>query len=183
LSHYSTRWTALPVSLHFRVGGKYQQEYREFIIKENNNLEFIASMISVWLTILTSHDEEFPCFLALGGNMSAMSWLHKANVDKNENKPLHLPTRKYAEVLMGNNCCLYSQHIQGVKNKVADALSRLHHLSPLCMHNYIIKHLFHLLFILYLSHLKYLMTDEDQRYEGVGEGTKKQGNEGLEMMV
>ena len=71
--------------------------------------------------------------------MPAVSWLHKANVDENENKPLHLATRKYAEILMQHNCCLYSQNIQGEKNKVADALSRLHHLSPLCMHTYIIS--------------------------------------------
>jgi hypothetical protein len=70
--------------------------------------------------------------------MSVVSWLHKAKVDENENKQLHLATRKYAEILMRYNCCLYSQHIKGEKNNVADALSRLHHLSPLCMHNYII---------------------------------------------
>jgi hypothetical protein len=114
-------------------------EFKEFVRLENNTLEFVASMVSVWLTILTCIKEEYPCFLALGDNMPAVSWLHKANVDENENKPLHLATRKYAEILMQHNCCLYSQHIQGEKNKVADALSRLHHLSPLCMHTYIIS--------------------------------------------
>jgi len=113
-------------------------EFRELVIQENNNLEFIPSMVSVWLTILTCINEEFPCFLALGDNMSAVSWLHKANVNENKNKQLHLATRKYAEILMRHNCCLYSQHIKGEKNNVADALRRLHHLSPLCMHNYVI---------------------------------------------
>jgi hypothetical protein len=149
-------------------------EFKEFVKLENNTLEFVASMVLVWLTILTCIKEGYPCFLALGDNMSAVSWLHKANVDENENKPLHLATRKYAEILMQHNCCLYSQHIQGEKNKVADALSRLHHLSPLCMHTYIISN--------FPSQvpptptqnilLGDLMAAEDQRSEGVGEGTK-----------
>ncbi len=33
-------------------------------------------------------------------------------------------------MLMQHNSCLYSQHIKGVHDNVADALSRLHHYSP-----------------------------------------------------
>jgi len=114
-------------------------EYRAFVQKKNNILEFIASFTSVWLTILLDLPEPFSCFLALGDNTSAVSWLHKASVDELENKPLHMATRKYAETLMNQNCCLYSQHIQGAKNNVADALSRMHNYSPPCLHAYISK--------------------------------------------
>ncbi len=93
----------------------------------------------MWLTILLDLPEPYSCFLALGDNTSAVSWLHKASVDELENKPLHMATRKYAETLMNQNCCLYSQHIQGAKNSVADALSRMHNYSPLHLHSYIIE--------------------------------------------
>jgi hypothetical protein len=86
-------------------------EYKTLVKKENNNLEFLASFVSVWLTILLDLPEKYCCFLALGDNTSAVSWLHKASIDKLENKPLHMATRKYAEILMKQNCCWYSQHI------------------------------------------------------------------------
>jgi hypothetical protein len=50
-----------------------------------------------------------------------------------------MATRKYAEIFIRHNCCLYSQHIQGAKNQVADALSRSHNLSPSCTHSYIVS--------------------------------------------
>jgi len=115
------------------------EEYKTFVQEKNNILQFIASFTSVWLMILLYLPEPFSCFLALGKNTSAVSWLHKASVDELENKPLHMATRKYAETLMNQNCCLYSQHIQGAKNNIADALSRMHNYSPLHLHSYIIE--------------------------------------------
>jgi len=50
--------------------------------------------------------------------------MHKANIDDTKNLPLHMAARKYAEVLLKADCCLYSQHIAGVTNPVADLLSR-----------------------------------------------------------
>jgi hypothetical protein len=52
----------------------------------NNSLEFVAALISVWVAIITRENKE-DCFLALGDNMSAMGWLHKANID--ESKTYH----------------------------------------------------------------------------------------------
>ncbi len=57
-------------------------------------------------------------------------WTKILNIDDSENYPLHQAARKYTILLMEYNCCLYSQHIKGVHNNVANALSRLHHLSP-----------------------------------------------------
>ncbi len=84
----------------------------------------------MWLTITNHQAPPNSCFLSLGDNTSSVGWLHKANIDETKNYPLHEATRHYATLLINNHCCLYSQHIKGVSNKVADALSRLHHYSP-----------------------------------------------------
>ena len=55
--------------------------------------------------------------------MSAVGWLHKANVDDTKNLPLHMATRKYAEILLQADCCLYSQNIAEEYNIMADILS------------------------------------------------------------
>jgi hypothetical protein len=114
---------------------KYQQRVKQ----KNNSLEFLAQLVTVWLTILHGTQHPYPCFLALGDNSSAIGWLHKANVDADNNLPLHLAARKYAEILMQNNSCLYSQHIKGIHNNVADALSRMHHYSPDSLERFILS--------------------------------------------
>jgi hypothetical protein len=53
-----------------------------------------------------------------------VGWLHKANVDESKNLPLHMAARKYAEILLQADCCLYSQQIAGKNNTIADILSR-----------------------------------------------------------
>jgi len=88
--------------------------------RQNNSLEFVAALLTVWGAILSKNVPEEACFLALCDNTSSVSWLHK---------PLHLAVRKYAEVLLHADCCLYSQHIAGVSNKVADLISQKFDLS------------------------------------------------------
>jgi hypothetical protein len=99
-------------------------EFHQAIIRQNNSLEFVASIVSVWLAIHKEYVEKEACFLALGDNASAVGWPHKANMDETKNSPLHIAARKYAEILMEADCCVYSQHIKGIQNNVADALSR-----------------------------------------------------------
>jgi hypothetical protein len=99
-------------------------DLRQAVLKQNNSLEFVASILSVWVAIQNEYAEKETYFLALGDNSSAVGWLHKANMDESKNLPLHLAARKYAEVLMEADCCVYSQHINGIYNNVADALSR-----------------------------------------------------------
>jgi hypothetical protein len=94
----------------------------------NNSLEFVAALISVWVAISTRENKE-DCFLALGDNTSAVGWLHKANIDESKNLPLHMAARKYAEILLQDDCCLYSQHIVGKHNTFADILSRKFNLT------------------------------------------------------
>ncbi len=114
-------------------------KYLHRVQNKNNILEFISALITIWIALLDSPKSFYPCILALGDNTSAVGWLHKANIDETENKPLFSATRKLAELLMEKDCCLYSQHIQGIHNNVADALSRLHHLSPSDLYHHILS--------------------------------------------
>jgi hypothetical protein len=50
--------------------------------------------------------------------------LLRASVDEKKDLPLHMAARKYAEILLHADCCLYSQHIAGKYNVIADTLSR-----------------------------------------------------------
>lgn len=99
------------------------------LASQNNSLEFVAALVSVWAAILSEEAPKETCFLALGDNSSAVGWLHKANVDDSKNLPLHMAARKYVEILLQADCCLYSQHIPGKKSIVANILSRKFDLS------------------------------------------------------
>jgi hypothetical protein len=104
-------------------------EFQEGVTNRNNCLEFLASIVTVWQSILHHRAKKEECFLSLGDNTSAIGWLHKANVDQDKNLPLFLAARKFAKIMLASNSCLYSQHITGVSNGVADALSRKFELS------------------------------------------------------
>jgi hypothetical protein len=58
----------------------------------------------VWLSIYSGSAPKYSCFLALGDNSPAVGWLHKANVDEENNKPLHLAARHYAKILLNGEC-------------------------------------------------------------------------------
>jgi hypothetical protein len=96
---------------------------------QNNSLEFIAAFISVWVVIMDKQVQKETCFLALCDNSSGEGWLHKANIDESKNLPLHMAARKFAGTLLQVDCCLYSQHIAGPLNVVADTVSRRFDLS------------------------------------------------------
>jgi hypothetical protein len=90
---------------------------------KNNCLEFMASIITIWQAILYERSGQEECFLSLGDNSSSVGWLHKASIDPTRNLPLFLASRKFATIMLTNNTCIYSQHIPGVSNVIADALS------------------------------------------------------------
>jgi hypothetical protein len=108
---------------------KIPDEYQICVLSRNNCLEFIAAFISVWQLILSGRSSQEDCFLSLSDNSSAVGWLHKANTDYTKNLPLFLAARKFTQVLLSSNSCLYSQHIPGSSNVIADALSRRFDLS------------------------------------------------------
>jgi len=115
------------------------EEFRSAVLYQNNSLEFLASLVSVWVAISKNYAESEMCFLALGDNSSAVGWLHKANVDDTKNYPLHIAARKYGEILLQADCCVYGQHIRGIYNNVADALSRKSELSDKDLTSYILS--------------------------------------------
>ena len=63
-------------------------EYKECVHHQNNCLEFLASIITVWQAIINKHANDEECFLSLGDNSSSVGWLHRANTDKSNNLPL-----------------------------------------------------------------------------------------------
>ncbi len=128
-NHYGLAW-------RLKIPDKFQKRVQN----KNNSLEFLASIITVWFTILNHQAPPNSCFLSLGDNTSAVGWLHKANIDETKNYPLHSAARHYATILISNHCCLYSQHIKGINNKVADTLSRLHDYSPESLTTFISQH-------------------------------------------
>ena len=91
------------------------EEFSQSVNKQNNLLEFVASVISVGIEILDGTPTQ-SCFLSFADNTSAVGWLHKANVNENTNKPLEIATRHFATLLIQANCCLYSQHFKGSEN-------------------------------------------------------------------
>jgi hypothetical protein len=103
--------------------------FQNAVKNQNNCLEFLASIITVWQPIINKHTNEEECFLSLGDNTSSVGWLHKANTDNSNNLPLFTASRKYARLLLASHSCLYSQHIPGISNGVADVLSRCHDLN------------------------------------------------------
>jgi len=81
-------------------------------------------MFTIWQAVLQDESCHEECFLSLGDNSSAVGWLHKASIDPSKNLPLFLASRKFAQIVLENNSCIYSQHIPGVSNSIADILSR-----------------------------------------------------------
>jgi len=104
-------------------------KFQEAVKNRNNCLEFLASIITIWQAILQKRIIAEECFLSLGDNSSAVGWLHKASIDPDKNSPLFSASRKFAEILLSSNTCIYSQHIPGSSNKIADVLSRKFELS------------------------------------------------------
>jgi hypothetical protein len=103
---------------------KIPEKFHEAVTNKNNCLEFLASVITIWQAILHERSNEEECFLSLGDNASAIGWLHKASIDPDKNSPLFSASRKFAHILLSSKTCIYSQHIPGSSNKIADALSR-----------------------------------------------------------
>ena len=92
-----------------------------------NFLEFLASWIGIWIEII-NNKEKYARYLCLTDNSCAIGWLYKANFCPESQKSNDVVARKMAEIMMEEECCLFSQHIKGSSNVIADSLSRDHHL-------------------------------------------------------
>lgn len=95
-----------------------------------NILEFLAVLITTWLTIeyLRIEDGKGMKILAQTDNTSALGWLKgSTRFDKQNMVSTTLREkigRKLARLLMEANLSLYSQHVPGIQNDIADHLSR-----------------------------------------------------------
>jgi hypothetical protein len=94
-----------------------------------NTLEFLASVVTVWIDVLAGRAIPESCFLAETDSTTGAGWLHKSNFAKEYKQAQLRIARKYAELLMDSGTCLYSQHIKGKHIGVTDSLSRDHNLD------------------------------------------------------
>ena len=97
-----------------------------------NLLEFIAAVITIELTL--NHGKNNQKILAFTDSSSALGWLFKASFPTS--MPHHDTTARYlAASLIRRDSSLYSQHVPGKHNIIADSLSRDLHIPPLTLTN------------------------------------------------
>jgi len=94
----------------------------------NNVLEFLAMAVNIWLLVLESRANKVSheCFLALGDNTSALGWVRRCSqlgADSWYRAPVNAIARHLALLLLDAQHLLFTQHIQGAHNVVADILS------------------------------------------------------------
>jgi hypothetical protein len=56
--------------------------FRQSMLQQNNSLEFVASLVSVWVALVNNYAEKEMCFLALGDNSSAVGGYTRAMLTK-----------------------------------------------------------------------------------------------------
>lgn len=95
-----------------------------------NTLEFISSVISIWIDILNNHINPNDCILSQTDSATAAGWLKKSNfldTTSTSKFSIHLVVaRKLASIVMESSTCLYAQWFLRDSNNIADALSRDH---------------------------------------------------------
>lgn len=106
----------------------------------NNILEYLAAFITIWLEIFEGFAPPESCILSCSDSTSAVGWLFRNNFNS-FTQPIHEEiSRKLAEIMINNECCLYSQHHKGKRNVLADLLSRCFFLDDLTLTNFFKKH-------------------------------------------
>ena len=95
----------------------------------NNVLEYMATIITIWIDALEGLIPNLSCCLGCSDNTSGVGWLHRANFNP-ITQPVHEEcSRHFARIMMMIRSTLYSQHQTGKHNDIADLLSRWHFLS------------------------------------------------------
>ena len=104
-----------------------------------NCIEYIAWIITIQLFIQNNIDPE-PCILSLLDNSSAISWIFKSSFDYSSKSLNSHLARHLATMMLDNDACLYSQHIAGSNNVIADSLSRDFHMPSHTLSSLIRSH-------------------------------------------
>jgi hypothetical protein len=95
-----------------------------------NSLEFISSIVTIWIDILLDNIHPEDCFLSQTDSSSAAGWLCKSNFADDRDEEIQLSTtRKLATLLIDSQCCVLSQWFLGEANNISDSLSRDFHIS------------------------------------------------------
>ena len=103
-----------------------------------NVLEFLAAYITLYLVLRENGRNRR--ILAFSDSSSALGWLYRASFAQGQDCHDSV-ARAFAKLMIKADSALYSQHIQGRHNVLADMLSRDHHIS-----NAILTLTFHTLF-------------------------------------
>ena len=97
----------------------------------NNVLEYMASIITIWIEIIEGRIPPLSCCLALSDSTSTVGWLHRATFDNNI-RPVHETcSRHLARLMINADSTIYAQHQTGKHNTIADILSRWHFLTDI----------------------------------------------------
>ena len=100
-----------------------------------NFLEFLWSIVCIWLDILARQIPPSSCLLAMGDSTTAAGWLRKSDFkekaeDDTETTCKLEAARHLARLIQQVKAMLHSQWFPGEDNVVSDCLSRDLHLSP-----------------------------------------------------
>lgn len=105
-------------------------------------LELIAASLTIQLAVTHRINRERPHrILAFTDNNSALSWLLRSNFDPVTEEPHDKVSSDLAWFCMDSNVSFFAQHIKGVYNTIADALSRDFHLNTEFLTSIICSHL------------------------------------------
>jgi hypothetical protein len=99
-----------------------------------NILEFVASIISLWVDIKEKRIPPLSCALCMTDNTSGAGWLKRSNFKESEDnfemqRAKETCARTFAKLCIDAKIKIYSQWFPGKQNIIADSLSRDTHLS------------------------------------------------------
>ena len=110
-----------------------------------NLLEFLGSIVYIWLDIVDRDTHPESCLLAMRDSTTAIGWLKKSNfteVDEDDTNTTAklLASRWLARLVKYSGSCFYSQWFLGSDNDVDNFLSRDFHLSIPLLTNLLTSH-------------------------------------------
>ena len=85
-----------------------------------NLLEFLASVVSIWLLNIRDELPPYSCILVMDDNTTVMGWMHKSNFIEVDESDVDmtgklLTARHLASIVVESRTCIYSQWFPGWK--------------------------------------------------------------------
>ena len=106
-----------------------------------NVLEFLAAIVTIELSLKEDkHRNNHPHILAFTDNSSALGWMFHSTFNPQTHPHHDTMARHLARILFNHEATLFSEHIPGEANEVADSLSRDIHLSTPALTQLISSH-------------------------------------------